>query len=282
MITITDLTVRSFDLDHLDMVWRIADTYEEELDYTFYVERAGAPSGPWETVSSGLKQQYLFRDGAVNQRKHNTTYYYRIKAVHNVSGEFTYSQPGHQGAKMPREAAVMIYNENILFTKFTGMLCWLFPKKTFGQKCQVCYDPILGRENISNCLTCFGSGYVGGYHRPVRLHVQIFPMAQQVQSDTFGNSEQQNTSAMCIAFPPVSPEDVLVESDNTRWRVVRVETSERLRFTVRQTLSLAKIPIGDVEYSLPIEEENVLNLAVADPYNYSIRSSIGQDDANHS
>lgn len=55
-----------------------------------------------------------------------------------------------------------------------------------------------------------------------------------------------------IYFPPVNPDDILVEAENRRWKVIKVTPTQRLRATVRQELTLHEIPRGDIEYDLPV------------------------------
>lgn len=74
----------------------------------------------------------------------------------------------------------------------------------------------------------------------------------------------------------MSPRDILVESDNERWKVISLSQTERLRHAVHQELRLHHIPKGDVEYNLPVNV-NLQSLLVAADRNFTNPTSIADD-----
>ncbi len=261
MINITRLSVQSFDLDHLNIWWEIdpvaGPRNDEErhkiFDYQFFVLRSGdSPEGPYQQLAGPLVDQYSLRDVQVSLLHKWRQYYYQIKVVHVPTGKTQTFGPTASASPEPDLIAAAIYREeDLLFREFIGRRCWLFPARTFGPRCS-CWDIILQRQTRSGHALCFGTGFLGGFMSPIEAWVQIDPTGQVKKPTPLGQSQTVDTAARMIYFPPVSQNDILVESENRRWRVISSTPTERLRAKVRQELALHEIPKGDIEYDLPI------------------------------
>lgn len=260
MIKVTKMTVRSFDLDHMDVFWEIspvaappsASAPHEIFDYDFYVLRSEAAMGPYEQIAGPLRDQYNLRDIQVSLLHKWRQYYYKIRVVHRPTAqEETFGPASSVEPEQDLIAAEIIRQEDLLFREFAGRRCILFPARTFGPAC-TCYDVVTRRTTRSGCRTCFGTGWLGGYMAPVEVFVQIDPFTKVAQKNALQERQPGDTAARMISFPPVSPNDILVESENKRWRVLSVTPTQRLRATVRQELTIHEIPKGDIEYALPV------------------------------
>lgn len=260
MIEVTKLVVRSFTLDYLDIFWEISPVAgpqvesqpHEIYDYDFYVLRSESPMGPFEQIGGPLRDTYNFRDNRVSLMHKWRTFHYRIRVTHRPSGE-TYESgtAGHSEPEPDLIATEINRLEDVLMREFVGRKCWLFPVRTFGPLC-TCNDPVLGRRTRSNHLLCFGTGWLGGFQSPIESFIQFDPNPKQTRLNSLQEQQPNNTSARMISFPPVSPRDIIVESENVRWRVVSVTPTQRLRSVLHQELALHEIPRGDIEYDLPV------------------------------
>lgn len=259
-LRVTSLIVRSFDLDHLDLFWEIdsipapareRDTHEI-FDYDFYVLRAAdTPLGEFKQLAGPLRDQYRLRDVEVTLLHKWRQYYYKIRVVHRPTGEEFVSEAQTHAPERDLVAAEIMRLEDKLFREFVGRQCLLFPIRTFGPRC-ICYDVTLGRVTRSGHLPCYGTGILGGYHAPILCYVQIDPVSVSRTESPLQEQQTRVTSARLISFPPVNPDDILVEAENKRWKVVSMTPTERLRGKVKQELTLHELPKGDVEFSLPV------------------------------
>lgn len=256
-VEVTKFFVRSFDLDHLDIYWEIApltssaETHEI-FDYEFYVLRAPtSPMGPYEQIAGPLRDQYRLRDVQVSLLHKWREYYYKLKVVHKPSGDEKEWGPISQEAEIDLIGAEIIRQEDMLFREHIGRRCWLFPIRTFGPVC-TCYDLVLKRRTRSQHLPCFGTGFLGGFMSPIEVWIQIDPSPRNPVQSAVQEMQPQDTTGRMISFPLVTPGDIIVESENKRWRASPVSQTERLRSPVRQEISLHAIPRGDIEYALPI------------------------------
>jgi hypothetical protein len=277
MINVTKISVGNLDLDHLDIFWEIDkvpassdDLSKHEIfNYDFYVLRSGdSAMGPFEQIAGPFRDQYMLRDVQVSLLHKWRQYFYKIKVVdRRTQASKEFGPQASSSAPIDLIGAEIIRQEDVLFREFIGRKCWLFKKRTFGPLC-TCYDLTLQRRTRSGHALCFDTGFLGGYMAPIEVYIQIDPAGTNRQATSVGEIQPGDTSARMISFPPVSPGDILVESENHRWRVISMSPTERLRAAIRQELKLHEIPRGDIEYALPVNVD-VQNLTPAAPRNFS-------------
>jgi hypothetical protein len=260
VLQVTKIWVRSFDTDHLDVFWEIGtvkapasdSTPHEIYNYDFYVLRSEAPAGPYDEIGGPFRDTYMFRDLRVSLLNKWRQYYYKIKIVDRARSETQDFGPAASHEPEPDLiAAEIIRQEDKLFREFIGRRCWLFPARTFGPRCS-CFDATLNRITRSQHLPCFGTGWLGGYMFPVEVFVQFDPNSRQTALLSTGETQPVVAQARCSSFPPMKSRDILIESENVRWRVVSMVPTERLRAVVHQEIQLNGIPRSDIEYTLPL------------------------------
>jgi hypothetical protein len=271
-LVVTEFVARSFDLDHMDLFWKIADfdaVHEAITAYDFYILRSESPEGPFETIAGPFQDQYTFRDFGSNLLHKWRRLYYVLRIIHKPTDEEIKVGPVALLAEPDLIALEIQRQEDALFRQFTGRRCWVFPVRTFGPKCS-CYDPVMGRRSRSGCIECFDTGYVGGFLRPIEFYMQVDPNPSSSQPTALhGEKQPRNTSARCGAYPLLKPKDIIVEPENIRWKVVTAVSTERLRSAVHQELSLTQIPRGDIEYKLPINLEDLANQKFSEELNFT-------------
>ncbi len=261
MLDVTKLYVRSFDLDHADVFWEIADFEGDIRRFAFYLRRSESPTGPWERLAGPFEDRFYFRDVSPSLIHKWRNLYYQLEIIDKVTSESAFFGPTSQVPEPDLIALEIMRQEDMLFREHVGRRCWLFPVRTFGAYC-VCFDRTTGQRTKSNCLNCYGAGFLGGYLTPVECFVQIDPNANSPNLTTLGEKQFNITSARLIAFPPVKPKDVIIEAENVRWRVVSANTTQRLRSVVHQELTISAIDRKDIEYKLPV---NIADLTTLEP-----------------
>lgn len=251
MLQVTKFYARSFDLDHMDLFWELGDTLEPIVRYEFTILRSESPLGPWEALTPPFQDQYYFRDVSPALLHSWRTLYYLLRVRDKVTNEIQDVGPTAQVPEPDLIALEIMRQEDALFREFVGRQVWLYPVRTFGTRC-VCFDRVLGRRTKSNCLNCYDTSYLGGYLSPINCYVQFDTESDSSSNTPFGEHQTGSTTARLISFPPVKPKDIVIETENYRWRVESVGYTRRLRSIVRQELTLKEIPRGDVEYRLPV------------------------------
>jgi len=272
MLTVTKFVARSFDLDHIDLFWEISDFGDAQdviTAYNFFVLRSESPEGPFDQIAGPFQDQYSFRDFSVNLLHKWRKIFYKLKIVHIPTSSEEVIGAASLMAEPDLISLEIQRQEDVLFRQLIGRRCWLFPVRTFGPKCG-CFDVTMNRRTRSMCITCFDTGYLGGFLSPIETYIQIDPEPDSPSNTAIkGEQQPKNTSARLISYPPIKPKDIIVEPENKRWRVVTRSGTERLRSVVRQELSIHHIPKGDVEYKLPINLTDLANQQFAEERNFT-------------
>lgn len=259
-----NLLVRSFSLDFQEFTWEIESSDLDPHDFQCYVLRSESPMGPWDVIAGPFEDKYRFVDNRVNLLHRWRNIYYKVRSVAKAdSTNVVESDATTQYAEPDLIAEEIQRLERLLWQEFAGRRCFIFPARTFGQRCGNCYDgPDKGKgftsqRRRSNCLTCYDTGFVRGYFDPIEVFMQIDPAGGGIEQQPIAERHVENTSARLPNFPILKPRDIIVEGENRRWRVVKVTSTERLRSVVHQELILHAINIGDIEYQLPIRIYNL-------------------------
>jgi len=275
-LTFKELKVRTFSLDFLEFTWEIEETTLDPNDFQLYILRSESPLGPWDVVAGPFEDKYRFVDNRVNLIHRWREIYYRIRSVRKADPtDVIETDAVTFEAQIDLIGAEIQRLERLVWEEFAGRRCFIFPVRTFGQRCGNCWDgPDKGKgftsqRRRSNCLTCYDTGFVRGYCDPIEIFMQIDPSTNSVQTLPITERHQQDTTARLPNFPIIKPRDIIVEAENRRWRVVTVTSTERLRSVVHQELRLHAISIGDVEYQLPIRIEDLRNFEPSPMRNFS-------------
>jgi hypothetical protein len=252
-LEIRKVRILSLSLDYNQVTWEVGDTSEDLLDYTFQVLRCESASGPFEPISKELEDTYLFIDNLVKVGNIYRQYHYTIRLKHKPSGELRDFGPYQKEPEPTLVADTLRMHLNLLMHEFIGRRCWLLPVRTFGQRCADCWNPRLQKRRFSGCRTCFDTGFVRGYHKPTEIWVSIDPAPANQQPASAGRMQQQSTTGRMSFYPPVKPDDVIVEPENIRWTVRTISTTQEQRAIVTQELALRRIETTDAEYLIPLD-----------------------------
>ncbi len=264
--------IRSLDIDYNEVSWQIAETSEDIFDYVFTVQRSESPMGPWETLGASLTDQYRFIDRGVPQFHTMRVLHYRVGVKHIPTGAEVFSEPIDTQPEEDLIAREARRQAAIVLQEFAGRKCWLLPRRTFGQRCSSCWDYRLHKQTRSGCLECYDTGFLRGYLAPIQLWVQIFP--ENVPPPQYPREVQviqpADTSARCADLTFIKQNDVIIEGENRRWRVIKADQTEHVRSPIHIEMQLHEIPHGDIEYAYKLEITEELRKFTFSPVrNYS-------------
>lgn len=275
-LSVKELLVRSFSLDFLEVTWEIENTTLDPHDYHTYVLRSESPMGPWDIITGPFSDRYRFVDNQVNLLHRWRQLYYKIRTVRKADTTDVAESDAKTFHAQPDLIAKEIQRlERLVWEEYAGRRCFIFPARTFGQRCPSCYDGpergkgYTGQRTRSHCLTCYDTGFARGYLDPVEIFMQIDPSTHIEQPLPVAERQQSDTSARLPNFPLVKPRDIIIEAENRRWRVVTVTSTERLRSVVHQELRLHEITKGDIEFQLPIKVEDLRDFEPSPSRNFT-------------
>jgi hypothetical protein len=136
-----------------------------------------------------------------------------------------------------------------------GVEGYLLKIKRSGTPCDVCLDRFTGEVTNSNCTTCFGSRWIGGYYTPQPAIYGDVNAEDNYQvretEENLGMSNPQIVQAMFVADPYLSTMDVFVNSvTDVRYHVHNIKIRTHVRgAAVLTVVDLRPIPFDNVVYS---------------------------------
>jgi hypothetical protein len=259
-LALKDLRVRSLDIDFNELSWKLVDTSEDVFDYTFQVLRSESPEGPFDKLTPPFQDHYLFIDNTLTTGNRWRKYFYKVLIARLADP--TDQKESAVVSKDPDadlQALEIRRHMQLLFQEHAGRRCWVLPVRTFGQRCS-CWNPNTRTRNRSGCRTCYDTSFVRGYLHPIEQWLQIDPSAKTKQTSNVGNQQQSNTTMRMAWYPPLKPDDLIIEAENRRWKVVTVSQTEKGRAALHQEVQLHELPPKDVEFTIELD----LTLALRD------------------
>lgn len=258
-LEVKDFRIRSLDLDFHEVTWKIENTSEDVFDYTFQLLRSESPSGPFDELTAPFEDRYIFIDNVIQVANRWRKYYYLLRITKKSDDSTKDFGPVAKEPEADLIALELRRHMLLLFREFAGRRCWVLPSRTFGQRCE-CWNPTTQKVTRSGCVTCFNTGFVRGYMSPIETWVQMDPSPKANQHTNVGQQQQVNTTARCSYYPQLKPNDLLIEGENRRWKVVLVSGTEQGRAVVHQEVQLHEVPPKDIEFKVPL----ILDTALKD------------------
>lgn len=224
------------------------------------------PSRRCPVCSSGLSSSVL---GGTFEPQHILSF--GLAAQANSSLIECRAESGSRNAQLPSElidrGAGLVSLDKVIDTRendylghvydFETTTGWIVASNIVTSNCD-CWNASLQKRSRSGCITCFDTGWVRGYMSPIETWIQFDPTTKADQHTNVGKQQQQNTTARFCYYPTVKPDDLIIEGENNRWKVVTVSGTEQGRAVVHQEVSVHQVPPKDIEYKVPLHLQRAL------------------------
>jgi len=262
--------------------WEIEAGTTDLQDYEFYVERGQAednkpgvqnvdifrrPVTPEIAVTTTNNMHVLHRDGisaldfswyldfSDALKNLNATPFYRIRCRKISTQEDIVTPSFTWAGELDLVGLYVIDEHNFMLSDVTGVPCLVYNRRRGGVPCPRCYDPIQKKRTSSSCSTCYGTNWVGGFHKPIDTFIDFTPNPKASVIQQWGETQPNETNALASNFPSLSPGDIIRELREDRlWRVVQVAETEKRRVPMLQFTRITEIKPGDIEYKIPVDE----------------------------
>jgi hypothetical protein len=258
MLVITTLETKQLTPDHISLSWVIMSTAESLADYRFYIWKGNTPSPnltDYELViSSGINPQITaYYDTSVAGMSSKTIdYYYKIQISGITSHASTFTEDYAIRVIEDKYAREIERRRKLVFDKHSGQSFFLLKRKSYGTYCPTCYDATLQRTTTSKCLTCYDTGFSGGYFGPISFNGQLMERPVQSRLQLFGDWQDQDSVLYCEALPPINPKDILVDRLSRRWIILNVGSYSKGTHSIGQIVQLRQLEIQDIIYRVPV------------------------------
>lgn len=221
---------------------------------TFSIYRSTSPTSGFELLAENNVQPF-FIDKSVNLYDEDIQYYYRIEGF---SGGSKIAEAGPETnvyAQADPIADKVIHESKVLLKIMNNPPVFFLLKRKVGMPCPNCYNPVTKRVKFSNCKVCGGTGVLEGYHDPISVRISMDISQMVVASDMTDTDRTQLTPirAWITNFPRLHPEDVMVDIQNQRYKVVSVGPRTKSQYLIRQVLDLVPLEKGHSAYNIEVD-----------------------------
>lgn len=221
-----------------------------EVKYNVY--RGISLGGIFYKMNQILLSQPRFEDKQVN-RNPNTQYFYKVSTVaiyddgEIVEGELSVPIIFH--IPTTNKWFKKVNERNMWILKNTGVLMDLYIKKTEGERCSNCWDPIRAQAD-SDCMVCFGTTYEGGYEPMTQLYVRQKPAIQQLDLTSYGYSPNSNPGAWTISNLKLSNRDLFINPEGKIFSITSSSVSHAAGYLFHQELTMKELDPTDRLYKM--------------------------------
>jgi len=198
---------------------------------------------------------YLLDNGTQEYRKFNRGFYV-VEAILLDKGSVsiqsevvTWDTNQHRFVQL--RSIEIQRREYILLSKFNGAKSYVFRRKTYGQRCPVCWNSVIEKITKDHCTVCMGTGFNGGYFEAAPCFINYDSNPNSNLKTYFGVFEPSQLGAWTISLPEIRPDDVVLQAGT--WDIFRVDgvTPTVLQSqVVRQIMKLTQLSKNDIENQL--------------------------------
>jgi hypothetical protein len=245
--------------------WEINDA-DRFGDYAVEIYRGQSADGPWEhlgTFANAYNYTDVFDvdgpgDATANTYSLERALYYRLRVIPPPGLDEAVTVAGLVGPESKgRQAGIrrkILRDETVMLSKLNGSRVAICKRKRWGPRCPDCFDPYTREVLRGDCLRCYGTGFVGGYHNPVITWARRTPKNVAVTQTESGKVELSGAQIMMLDFPSVQADDLIVFLDENSRYLVRAATGTELRIVqVHQEITATELSHAAIEYRLPVD-----------------------------
>lgn len=226
---------------------------------TFTIQRAlSAPQG-WVDIGTVVNDD-TFIDTDMVLRNRQDEYFYRIQRTDD-QGIVTVSPSTSTFGEIDRETygracCILMKESQIMRRRGTEIL--ILRQRLEDKPCPRCVDPDTGqREGTTLCDTCYGTGFAGGYHKPIKSWMREgVAGAKAVKDDPGGGGSDDTTEVgvRLLGIPALIKGDLIIDPKQDRRFLVQSLTPFHLRsrLTVFFEGPLHLLRRSDVRYKIKV------------------------------
>lgn len=258
MLVLTDITTKQLAPTEITIEWYLQSSTEDFNDYRMSIYRASGKVqnvSEYDLVISGINPALtsFIQDTNVHGLTSKFIDYFYIVVLSGLSGQGVFtSLPYAYSAVIDKYAREIERRRNLVFDYHSGQEYSILKRKQYGTYCPDCYDVTLQRTTSSSCLTCYGTGFAGGYYSDINIRGQLNERPVREIHQMFGAWQDSDAVLYCPASPPINPKDIIVDRLTRRWIVLNVGTAAKALHTISQICQVRQIEKDDIINHFPV------------------------------
>ena len=131
----------------------------------------------------------------------------------------------------------------------------LFVRKQMGIVCNCTRDERTleySKQPSNRCLTCYGTGFVGGYEGPYEIIIAPDDAERKISQSQYGRRLEHTYEVFMGASPVVTQRDFIVKQTNERYSIGAVRRPTNRGNLLQQHFQIGYLDEGDIKYKVPI------------------------------
>ncbi len=232
--------------------WALIPTFGPSTPLSFNIQWARAGNETWTSVTT-VADAFVGSDATQRDYSAILDGFYRV-VLTDGDGSTYASKPSNFPSTWTladlRLCDYIRIKEQLLYTK-SGVSCWILFRKFWGTTCPTCADATTGAPRDPRCATCFGTGFVGGYHAPYPTTGAIMK-TDEVIIEQAGTISLRRVAFRTALLPMATEHDiVIVDGSDDRLKIAKVSNLAEIRGRpVVQQLELIALPPSHAVYDL--------------------------------
>lgn len=137
-----------------------------------------------------------------------------------------------------------------------GERVYLFVRKVCGLPCDCGRDARtmeFSNQPSNSCLTCYGTGYIGGYEGPYDIIVAPDDGDRRIAQTQYGRRKEHTYEAWTGPYPLLTQRDFMVKQTNERYSVGGVRRPTHRGNLLQQHFQMGYLDESDIRYRVPID-----------------------------
>lgn len=239
--------------------WRLRETTQNLRMVRFVVFRGESPES-MKAISNEIPfdELYEYVDVEPTLKVYQKNYYYRVDAREYRSNAVVQT---FQSALFTWDigedlvGTYIIEEHEFKYRYIAGAPAMVFKRKRNEVPCPDCFDPVMKRVTKSNCQTCYGTGKLGGFYKPIPIWMDFNPENEATAIAEFGEKQSGQTDGELSNYPLLDAGDIILDVlPNKLLRVENIMRAEKRQVVLRQLVRLNEVNRSDIEYKIPVDE----------------------------
>ena len=229
---------------------------DAEGPYQFYLEWAEHPDDAFIEVA-GPTTGGTLTDATARRYSKLQHSVYRIR-LDAANGTY-YSDEVYATGNLNRHdfliAREIVRREYLALTKYTGTQGSYLARMQWGALCNYCSDFDTDAPTDAHCPTCYGTGFIGGYHNASTLWFGEDRLSVRTQrKDRVGTISDHKQMVRAVVSPFLTAKDIWVNTDTgERWSIEGKRELVAFRGkALVHSVEIRLIEPGNVAYDIPL------------------------------
>jgi hypothetical protein len=259
MLYLTEFKSAQNSWEYITLIWKLESSPEDFNDYRLYIYRSQLPStnlNDFALLSSGINpaNDYEYHDQDIYGITSKFIEYYYLLQISGLSAQGeSYSQPIHLYLEQDKYAREIQRRRNLILDYHSGESVRLLKRREYGTFCPVCYDETLQRITKSGCLTCYDTGYLGGYYSPLDMRVQMSERPVREMHQMFSQWQDADATLFSKEDPVLAPNDIIIDKRHRFWMVVTSGTAKKGEAPFARISQIRQVEKANVIYEYPTQ-----------------------------